>query len=297
MKQILLDNALESWAMAIHYCDQIMLGKATLTNRKYFITSLQNAIELFVKQYMLNTNDYRVAEVKRYESDGEPLKSYLMSSDLNEYFRNKSKTPNEMKRFFTIEFSKIKELQGKLFKEYYDQNPGRQAGKVSEALSILQKLRNDETHFYISDMEFLTDAEFKELYNLMVTFYEILNHYHLFRHFGTVHGKESRFAFDRLEISSFSYKKQVKSSPFVKELKNNIEGLEFPWGHGDESYAIAMSILDCCDAYKEDDFDELWAYVEMLIKYNLLTIKDVLYEDIVDGEKVGECHCEYELIL
>lgn len=294
MKQILLDNALESWAMAIHYCDEIMRGKATLTNRKYFITALQNAIELFVKQYMLNTNDYRVAEVKKYEADGEPLKSYLMSTDLNEYFR--SRNADEMKPFFTIEFNKIKELQGKLFEEYYDQNPGKQA-KGSEALNILKKLRNDETHFYISAMEFLTDAEFKELYNLMVTFYEILNHYHLFLHFGVVRGKESRFAFDRLEISSFSYKQQVKNSDFVKKLKNNIEGLEFPWGHGDEPYAIAMSIVDCCNAYKEDDFDELWAYVEMLIKYELLTIKDVLYEDIVDGEKVGECYCEYELKL
>lgn len=294
MKQILLDNALESWAMAIHYCDEIMLGKATLTNRKYFVTSLQNAIELFVKQYMLNTNDYRVAEVKKYEADGEPLKSYLMSTDLNEYFR--SKNANEMKPFFTIEFRKIKELHGKLFAEYYGQNPGKQA-KVSEALDILKKLRNDETHFYISATGFLADTEFKELYNLMVVFYEILNHYHLFLHFGVARGKEIRFAFSKSEISSFSYKKQLKNSAFVKELKNNIEGLEFPWGHGDEPYAIAIDIVDYCDAYKEDDFDDLWAYVEMLIRYDLLAAKDVLYEDIVDGEKVGECHCEYELKL
>ena len=227
MKQILLDNALESWAMAIHYCNEIICGKATLTNRKYFVTSLQNAVELFVKQYMLNVNDYRVAEVKKYDADGEPLKSYLMSTDLNEYFR--SRNANEMKSFFTLEFSKIREMHGKLFEEYYGQNPGKQA-KVSEALNTLKKLRNDETHFYISAIEFLADTEFKELYNLMVVFYEILNHYHLFLHFGPVQGKENRFAFNRLEISSFSYKKQVKNSAFVKELKNNIEGLEFPWG-------------------------------------------------------------------
>lgn len=294
MKQILLDNALESWAMAIHYCDEIMCGKATLTNRKYFITSLQNAIELFVKQHMLNTNDYRVAEVKKYEADGEPLKSYLMSTDLNEYFS--SKNANEMKPFFTIEFSKIKELQGKLFEEYYNQNPGKQA-KVSEALSILKRLRNDETHFYISAMEFLTDAEYKELHNLMVTFCDILSHYHLLLHFGPIQGEENRFAFNRPEISSFSYKAQVKSSAFVTELKNNIEGLEFPCGRGDEPYAIAMNIIDYCDAYKDDDFDDLWAYAEMLTKYNLLTIKDVLYEDIIDGKKVEECHCRYELKL
>lgn len=49
MKKILLENALESWASAIYYCDEIIAGKATLSNKKHFVNSLQNAIELFVK--------------------------------------------------------------------------------------------------------------------------------------------------------------------------------------------------------------------------------------------------------
>ena len=53
MKKILLENALESWASAIYYCDEIIAGKATLANKKHFVNSLQNAIELFVKQLQL----------------------------------------------------------------------------------------------------------------------------------------------------------------------------------------------------------------------------------------------------
>lgn len=35
MKKILLENALESWASAIYYCDEIIAGKATLANNDY----------------------------------------------------------------------------------------------------------------------------------------------------------------------------------------------------------------------------------------------------------------------
>lgn len=50
MKHILRDNALEAWAMAIKYCEAILEGKATLEYRKHFVSSLHNAVELFIKQ-------------------------------------------------------------------------------------------------------------------------------------------------------------------------------------------------------------------------------------------------------
>lgn len=37
MKKILLENALESWASAIYYCDEIIAGKATLANKKHLL--------------------------------------------------------------------------------------------------------------------------------------------------------------------------------------------------------------------------------------------------------------------
>lgn len=49
MKHILIDNALEAWAMAIQYCNYILDGKATLQYRKQFVSSLHNAVELFMK--------------------------------------------------------------------------------------------------------------------------------------------------------------------------------------------------------------------------------------------------------
>ena len=53
MKQILIDNALESWNSAILYANDIMKGMATLKYRKNFVASLHNATELFINNLCL----------------------------------------------------------------------------------------------------------------------------------------------------------------------------------------------------------------------------------------------------
>lgn len=63
--QILQNNAIEAWAMAIRYCDYILEGKATLEYRKHFVSVLHNSAELFIKQLMLNNTDYRVTQLKK----------------------------------------------------------------------------------------------------------------------------------------------------------------------------------------------------------------------------------------
>ena len=56
MKGILEDNANEAWSKAIVDCDDILEGRTTLGYRKSFVAHLHNSIELYIKQYMLNTN-------------------------------------------------------------------------------------------------------------------------------------------------------------------------------------------------------------------------------------------------
>ncbi len=140
MKKILLENALESWASAIYYCDEIIAGKATLSNKKHFVNSLQNAIELFVKQQMLNVTDYRVAVVKNCDSNGQPLKDYLSSTDLNQYFCDIRTT--DMDKFISISFNEIIVIQKQLFSGFY-------IGKgthITAELKTLKKLRNNDMY-------------------------------------------------------------------------------------------------------------------------------------------------------
>ncbi len=64
MKRILQNNAIEAWCAAIEIDNEILKGKATLRYRKQFVSSLHNAVELFVKQRMLDMNDYRVLLIR-----------------------------------------------------------------------------------------------------------------------------------------------------------------------------------------------------------------------------------------
>lgn len=277
MKKILLENALESWASAIYYCDEIIAGKATLANKKHFVNSLQNAIELFVKQQMLNVTDYRVAEVKHCDSNGQPLKDYLSSTDLNQYFCNISTT--DMDKFVSISFNDIIVIQKELFSEFY----GDKGTYITAELKTLKKLRNNETHFYISDIDFMSDKEFQDLHNMMIVFYEILQEYDLLPYWGEAYAEYKKFKFNRKPLTNFSYERQLKNSAFVKSLKENIEKELFFNNYRNESYSITEDIVYCSDKYSESDFNEIWAYIEMLMKYNMFKIEEVNIPDVLEN--------------
>jgi hypothetical protein len=301
MKMVLQENALESWANAIRYSEAIMLGKATLSNRKNFVASLHNAIELFIKQHMINQNDHRVVEVKGIDKKEEPFKRFLLSENLNDFFA-KLVTDAEIKKFRSISFNKIKQLHGELFKEFYDKDQSGDIKKnVGEYLDKLQELRNNETHFYIADDGFLSDIEFQNSYNFMIIFYKILKFYKLLPYFGCASPKYERFSFVHEPLASFSYQDQLKNSKFIQELKKNIEGNEYYIMSGN-SYSIAQDLMYNTDGYSDADFDELWEYVRVLLKFDMLKKSDPIYEEVTvddgDDERVIlDAYYKYSIAL
>ena len=87
-KRILLDNAFSSWRKAIFYCDAIVSGRSTIDNRKNFVSALHNATELFLKQIMLDNNDYRVAiPQKSKEASCSLARRFYSATDLTAYFQ------------------------------------------------------------------------------------------------------------------------------------------------------------------------------------------------------------------
>ena len=128
----------------------------------------------------------------------------------------------------------------------------------------------------------------------MVDFYAILVFYKLLPFCGKPLEKDERFSFDRPPLKSFSSIVQIKSSDFVKRLKENIEGILFPAGIGEDAYSMAKDTIEYCYAYSKDDFNDLWSYFQVLMKYHILEIKETADEDYVDGEKVyGTPYREY----
>ena len=139
MKPVLMENAFEAWAAAIRFCDDIKDGKATLLYQKNFVSSLHNAVELIMKQMLLNDNDHRVAEVRKTknEADAKLLLDYFKATDLNSFFDTLSN--EDLSKFNTIQFNELISLHKKLF--------GRslaQGESLKTELELLQKLRNNE---------------------------------------------------------------------------------------------------------------------------------------------------------
>ena len=272
-KKILLDNALVAWANAIRFCDQILAGKITLEIRKNFVSSLHNAVELFLKQIMLDNCDYRVAYPRRIDVNGEPAKSFYAATDLNAYFEKLgSDTRN---KFVSIEFNSFFDLHKKLLVSFLQ--PGT---SFSIELQLLNKLRNNETHFYIGWNEYLTEAEFCTLYNFMTTFYQVLHDYELLPFWGDAGEEHKKLCFERTPLKSFSYKEAVKNSSMAKAIEQAANGMLFVDYAPTTAFEMASAMYSLPTAFTAGQFDELWAYVEILDQLGMIeVIQTSDYED------------------
>lgn len=286
--QILQNNAIEAWAMAVRYCDYILEGKATLEYRKHFVSVLHNSVELFVKQLMLNNTDYRVTQLKKgCNPDGQPARDFYNSKDLNAYFS--SLDEQTMRKFFSMEFNKMIDITNDLFSEYYAKNGET---SVKGALSLLNKLRNSEMHFFIDKNTFLLEKEFQQLHNFMIEFYNILHFYSLLPFWGRFERREcAKLQFDRQTLFDFTYRNAVENTEFVKNLKEQLEGEIFPARVGCSAFDIADSIAGVINEYQGNMFDDLWIYVEMMLENNILTYHDEAEEYEIEGQYGVEKGC------
>lgn len=264
-EKILLNNAYSSWSAAIQCCDVILNGMATLKYRKDFVSSLQNAIELFMKQIMLDENDFRVATVKNSGADGEPAKSYYSATDLNSFFINLD--DDVMKKFFSLEFNEIIKLHRKILGSFF---VGQQTFK--EELELLARLRNSETHFYIRPDRFLSDSDFVRLHNFMVDFYSVLEQFNLLPYWGEASREHKHLEFKRAKIDSFTYEEAVRNAPLVKKIAIEAEKPIFMDYPGGSAFSIANAIYSCAEDPFEETFEEVWAYVEMLDQFDMIRI-------------------------
>lgn len=172
MEKILLANAYEAWKKAYYYHHLILSGFFTLGNKKGLVASLHNAVELYIKQAMLDANDYSVAWVynTKTKEKAQLQLDYLNSNDLNSFFMNLSST--ELSDFRSIEFSQLIEKKY-IFLSVNDVDDV-DAIKYKKALNTLQMLRNNETHFYINEIGYLNEEEFISLWEFMKEFYRLM---------------------------------------------------------------------------------------------------------------------------
>lgn len=290
MKPILMDNAFEAWVAAIHYCNEIKGGKATLQYQKSFVSSLHNAVELIMKQMLLNNNDHSIAEVRKpkKKADAKLLLDYFKATDLNRFFESLSN--DELSKFHTIQFNELISSHKKIFG-----NSLKTGETLKAELELLQKLRNNETHFMIHQGSFLSEEEFRVLHNFMIRFYKIMKTWcptdgndlerfiFLYWDWFIPDNDESIYGFDCEPLDDFSYETAVQNSKLAKDIAEILKG-DYPYGAPDFSpYTIAKDLTAGYTGLSAQ-FDEVWAMVYMMQSLGMIVV-----EDRLDDEH-GEVH-------
>lgn len=281
MRPILMDNAFEAWAAAIRYCNAIKDGKATLQYQKNFVSSLHNAVELIMKQMLLNNNDHSVAFIKepKDERDEKLSFDYSKATDLNRFFGSLSS--DEISRFYTIPFYKLIQKHKKLFSGSLEQ------GKpLTKELKLLQRLRNNETHFMIRQGSFLSEDDFRTLHNFMVRFYKIIKKWNpvngddpessifIWWYWYSPDKDDSMYEFECELLQDFSYESAVRNSKLAKDiaeiLKDNLQ-----CGAPDFSpYDIAFDLMNGYPGLSAQ-FDEVWAMVYMMQSFKIIDVDTI----------------------
>lgn len=285
MKQVLMDNAFEAWAAAIRFCNDIKDGKATLQYQKNFVSSLHNAVELIMKQMMLNNNDHRVAFIKEPKDKIEEglLFDYYNATDLNRFFGMLS--GDEISKFQTIQFYKLINLHNELFG-----NSLNKGESLKAELKLLQRLRNNETHFMIQQGSFLSEEDFRVLHNFMLRFYKIIKKWYpkegddielslfLWWDWFNPDKDDGTYGFDCEPLQEFSYEEAVKNSKLAKDIAELLKG-DYQYGAPDfSSYSIAKELADGYNGLVAS-FDEIWAMVYMMQCLGLIIVNDILDDE------------------
>ena len=279
MKPVLMENAFEAWAAAIRFCDDIKDGKATLQYQKNFVSSLHNAVELIMKQMLLNDNDHRVAEVRKAknEADAKLLLDYFKATDLNSFFDTLSN--EDLSKFNTIQFNELISLHKKLFGRSLAQGESLKA-----ELELLQKLRNNETHFLIHQGSFLSEEDFCVLHNFMIRFYKIMETWcpidkddyelYILPYWGDPIGADSIYGFNRKPLQSFSYETAVKNSKLAKKIAELLNG-DYLYGAPDFSpYTITKDLIEQ-HMELSSQFDEIWSMVYMMQCLEMISVDEI----------------------
>ena len=297
MRKILLENALESWSIAIKYCKNIKNGLATLHYQKTFISSLHNAVELFMKQIMIDYNDHNVAKMfnVKDENEAQIQLEYYQSDNLNEFFEKLSE--DSRSKFRSIEYNKIiymGTLLDKLRPEIIEKN------SIKDELKQLQKLRNNETHFYITSKGYLSETDFMLLHNLMIVIDKALHEYNLLPYFGRVtkFRKYAHLSFEEQRLTNFSYKMAIRESPISENIKKVLSGVTFNFY--EDAFGLAECYFEkiknsgCNTSYS---FDDIYAAIKMLKKYNFIKFNEEIIQDeiILDDGEIIPPQCIYHI--
>ena len=270
--KILIANARESWSQACIHSNLILDGFVTLQYKKMFVSTLHNSVELLMKQRMLDLNDYRIVKIRKIDSNGEPAKSFYSAIDLNNYFQtNGTKDSKGKSLYYSIEFHDLGNLHKEIFKDYYDVNPN-EVSLISTGLSLLDDLTNDETHFYVKDMDFMNGTEFKTLQTFMIAFAKVLEFYNLLPTYAE--GVTTKIKPNPSVPTRSDYRIFLKGNNDIKTIATYLNGKAC---HGECNAFDIIDFLWFCTTFDKKtincQYAEAISLMSGVVQYNLVKIK------------------------
>lgn len=296
MKKILLDNALESWSIAVKYCNNIKDGLCTLHYQKTFVSSLHNAVELLLKQIMIDNNDHSIIDKMKVRDEEDALLQldFYKSTSLNEFF--KSLSDDNRNKLHSIEFKDLIEKSTQLIKSTLTK---LNIVSIKEELKKLQNLRNNETHFYISKADYLSEEDFILLHNLMVTIFKVMQDYHLLPYWGKAWDEYKHLEFISNPINNFSYFDAVRSSPISISVSNTLSGKQL-FCCGEDLYDLTEQYFDELleeNMHSDYNFNEILSIITMMKYFNIIRVIPDEVSDAIELDTGEIIPPQYEYII
>lgn len=282
-KKVIIENFKLSWRNAIESCKLIFDGLTDVLQQKLFVSSLQNAIELGCKQILIDESDYRVVDYGNKKMDVQTARKYLNSDNLNDFFAGLTK--DEIEKIASITFSELIEIFSSKLKSISGLNFKK------ENLTLLKKLRNSETHFYLDKNSFITPAEFKQLCELIATFQSYFESKNLI-HLNTNDDEEE--SLDTILLSNYKFPKTNFNSLIINSTTNNTilnllpkyndkdlsSGLHYEMVPEEDEYKLAYYLY--LNLTKDDKKKVNLTFIEFFRRFKLmkrLNLINVAYEN------------------
>lgn len=286
-----------AWEMAVNDCKLICDGLTDVTQRKRFVSSFTNALELGFKQILIDDNNKKVIDRKRLKKKNWSLyKRYAKDKDLNSFF--KSLSSDELDQLYSANISNIVKtaLNGIADKNH-----------VNKQIKALLNLRNKETHFYIDETNYMSFDEFKDLCDLMKRIQTHFIDKDIIDHmlFGTPRPSDKLHAsyFD-LDISSIStYEELVimsetntsiaKQFPLYEGHQADVpDGWIFDVDDASDLYSIAFEIYSNHGMGKDDimcmnfsmGFNEFYRRFLLMVENSMLNLEP--HDEIHSGKRI-----------
>ena len=232
---------------------------------------------------LLNNNNHTVAEIKKVKNKEEASLQleYYKSTNLNHFF---AELPEDKLLMFTsIQFNDLISLHKKLLG-----NSLTGTESIVSDLKLLQQLRNNETHFLIRYDSFLSEEDFCRLHNFMIKFYSIMWKWtptskedyemYILPYWGDPEGADSIYGFERKPLKDFSYESAVRNSALANKIAELLKTNCKCGAPNFSPYTITKDLIN-----KHSDltpqFEEIWAMVSMMQRFNIIKTEEILYKN------------------